>query len=170
MKFFRRIINRKSTTIEFKESYGHAGMAQYFKTIATFANNAGGYIIFGVIYTYSLSRKPCICKKVYEAQTPKYTLREGDILYRYGGRSERIYYEELLVIVERERQAEERQWVEFVKRAAKIGIENACLLDLKSGVVSGKGTSLIIDCELLSKISFIKKGNLLRKKEDLHYD
>lgn len=43
-----RIINREGSTIEFKESYSHAGMAQYFKTIAAFANNAGGYIIFGV--------------------------------------------------------------------------------------------------------------------------
>ena len=43
-----RIINREGSTIEFKESYSHAGMAQYFKTIAAFANNSGGYIIFGV--------------------------------------------------------------------------------------------------------------------------
>ena len=33
-----RIINREGTTIEFKESYNHAGMAKYFKTIASFAN------------------------------------------------------------------------------------------------------------------------------------
>ena len=43
-----RIINRESISIEFKESYNHGGMAQYFKTIASFANNVGGYIIFGV--------------------------------------------------------------------------------------------------------------------------
>lgn len=43
-----RIINREGSTIEFKESYNHAGMAQYFKTMAAFANNSGGYIIFGV--------------------------------------------------------------------------------------------------------------------------
>ena len=43
-----RIINREGTSIEFKESYNHGGMAQYFKTIASFANNAGGYIIFGI--------------------------------------------------------------------------------------------------------------------------
>ena len=43
-----RIINREGSSIEFKESYSHAGMAQYFKTMAAFANNSGGYIIFGV--------------------------------------------------------------------------------------------------------------------------
>ena len=43
-----RIINREGSNIEFKESYSHANMAQYFKTIAAFANNIGGYILFGV--------------------------------------------------------------------------------------------------------------------------
>ena len=37
-----RIINREGTTIEFKESYNHGNMAQYFKAMAAFANNAGG--------------------------------------------------------------------------------------------------------------------------------
>ena len=44
----KRIINREGISIEFKESYNHGGMAQYFKTMASFANNSGGYIIYGV--------------------------------------------------------------------------------------------------------------------------
>ena len=134
-----RIINREGSSIEFKESYSHSGIAQYFKTMASFANNSGGYIIFGVankprrlvglkdrnltqfedlkveeftrslteyfspeikwdhctfeykelsfgvIFTFPLIEKPCICKKHYDAVDPKYTLREGDIFYRYGG-------------------------------------------------------------------------------------
>ncbi len=213
-----RIINREGSTIEFKESYSHSGMAQYFKTIAAFANNAGGYIIFGVgdkprrliglkdknlsqfedlkveeftknlmdyfspeikwdhctfefkgmsfgvIYTYPLIKKPCICKKAYDDKNTKYTLREGDIYYRYGGRSERIHYEELSAIVDAARKAEEQQWIEFAKRAAKIGIENACLLDLDTGVVTGNGGSIIIDESLLSKIAFIKEGEFVETK------
>ena len=42
-----RIINREGTTIEFKESYNHGNMAQYFKAMAAFANNQGGYNHFG---------------------------------------------------------------------------------------------------------------------------
>lgn len=213
-----RIINREGSTIEFKESYNHAGMAQYFKTIAAFANNSGGYIIFGVgdkprrllglkdkflaqfenlkveeftknlmdyfspeikwdhctfefkgmsfgvIYTFPLYKKPCICKKAYDAQNPKYTLKEGDIFYRYGGRSERIHYAELSNIIDAARKAEERQWLDFAKRAAKTGVENACLLDLESGVVSGTGASLVIDEELLSKLTFIKEGEFVETK------
>ena len=213
-----RIINREGSTIEFKESYSHAGMAQYFKTVAAFANNVGGYIIFGVansprrlvglkeknltqfeelkveeftknlmeyfspeikwshctfefkgmsfgvIYTYPLAKKPCICKKIYESQNPKYTLREGDIYYRYGGRSERIHYEELNSIIETERKREEQQWLELTKRAARIGIENACLLDLNTGTVSGTGGTLVLDDGLLSKLSFIKEGEFVETK------
>ncbi len=43
-----RLIKREDTNHEFKESYNHANMAMYFKTIAAFANNEGGYLIFGV--------------------------------------------------------------------------------------------------------------------------
>lgn len=150
-----RIINRESVTIEFKESYSHASMAQYFKTIASFANNSGGYLIFGVadkprrlkglsekpleqfenlkveeftkalmdyfspsiqwehctfefkglsfgvIYVQQLNKRPCICKKTYDSNSnAKYSLKEGDIYFRYGGRSEKIKYEELREIID----------------------------------------------------------------------
>lgn len=213
-----RIINREGTSIEFKESYNHGGMAQYFKTIASFANNAGGYIIFGigdkprkllglkeknlrqfedlnveiftknlldyfspeikwdhctfefkglsfgVIYTYPLINKPCICRKNAEDPNQKYSLKEGDIYYRYGGRSERIQYTELNQIIESSRKNEERKWIEFAKKAVRIGIDNACLLDLNNGVMSGTGGSVIIDEKLIEKLSFIREGEFVEVK------
>ena len=209
-----RIINREGSTIEFKESYSHASMPQYFKTIASFANNSGGYIIFGVgdkprrllglkgkylsqfeelkveeftknlleyfspeirwehctfeyngmsfgvIYIEPLLNKPCICKKT----NSTYTLKEGDIFYRYGGRSERIRYEELSAIVDNARKMEEQLWLNFAKRVAKVGIENACLLDLGTGKITGNGGSIVIDENLLSKIAFIKEGEFVETK------
>lgn len=213
-----RIINRESRTIEFKESYNHSGMAQYFKTMAAFANNEGGYIIFGVsdsprrlvglkeknlnqfenikveeftknlqeyfspeirwdhctfefkgmsfgvIYTESLRKKPCICKKAYDDVNPKYALREGDIFYRYGGRSERIKYTELSAIIENTRKNEEQQWIEFLQRVAKVGIENACLFDVERTCITGSGGSLLIDEKLIDKIAFIREGEFVEKK------
>lgn len=210
-----RIINREGTTIEFKESYSHGNMAQYFKTMASFANNAGGYILFGVgdkprrllglkdksllkfeelkveeftkalseyfspeikwdhctfefrdmsfgvIYVYPIIRKPCICKKHYDAQKPKYSLKEGDIYYRYGGRSERIHYTELAAIIDESRRNEERQWLEFAKKAARIGVENAALLDLNTGNLSGTGGSVVLDASLLQKVAFIQEGKFV---------
>ncbi|WP_417084829.1 ATP-binding protein [Evtepia gabavorous] len=210
-----RIINREGSTIEFKESYNHSGMAQYFKAIAAFANNNGGYILFGVgdkprrllgltgkslaqfenikveeftrnlleyfspeikwdhctfefrgmsfgvIYVEPLIRKPCICKKSYDDPNPKYTLKEGDIYYRYNGRSERIRYDELFAIIDESRKAEERQWLNFAKQAVRIGVSNAALLDLNSGKLSGSGGSVVLDSSLLSKIAFIREGQFV---------
>lgn len=213
-----RIINREGTTIEFKESYSHAGMAQYFKTIAAFANNLGGHIIFGVgdkprrliglqdkslqqfenlkveeftknlldyfspeikwdhctfeykeksfgvIYVYPLANKPCICKKHYNSSNSKYSLVEGDIFYRYGGRSEKIRYTELISIIEDQRKQEEKQWMNFARHASQIGISNACLLDLSSGKISGNGGTIVLEPNLLDKISFIKEGEFVEEK------
>lgn len=210
-----RIINREGTTIEFKESYNHGNMSQYFKAMAAFANNTGGYILFGVgdrprrllglkdkslsqfeelkveeftkalldyfspeikwdhctfefhdmsfgvIYVYPLTRKPCICKKHYDAQNTKYSLKEGDIYYRYGGRSERIRYAELSSIIDETRRNEERQWINFAKKAVRIGVSNAALLDLNTGSLSGSGGSVVLDGDLLQKIAFIQEGKFV---------
>ena len=214
-----RIVNREGTTIEFKESYNHCNRAQYMKTIAAFANNRGGYIIFGVgdkprcliglndkslsqfedlkveeftktmldyfspeikwehctfefrgmsfgvIYIHPLIRKPCICKKQYDnqndKQNEKYSLREGDIYYRYGGRSQRIRYEELASIIDETRNNEEKQWINLIKKVAHIGIENAALLDMGAGNLSGSSGSVVIDGELLQKLAFIKEGSFV---------
>lgn len=43
-----RLISRESTWLEFKESFNWGDKAKYAKTMAAFANNKGGYIVFGV--------------------------------------------------------------------------------------------------------------------------
>ena len=40
--------SRESNTVEFKESFNKGNTAMYAKTMAAYANNRGGYIIFGV--------------------------------------------------------------------------------------------------------------------------
>lgn len=40
--------SRESNTIEFKESFNKANTAKYAKTMASYSNHRGGYIIFGV--------------------------------------------------------------------------------------------------------------------------
>lgn len=213
-----RIINRESVTIEFKESYNNAGIAQYFKTIASFANNIGGYLIFGVgdkprrliglkgksleqfetlkveeftkalmdyfspsirwehctfefkglsfgvIYVYALKKKPCVCKKTYDNPNPKYTLKEGDIYFRYGGRSERIKYDELIAILEFNRISEENKWMSLIQKIAKIGIDNAMVFNTETGDLSSNGRSIIFDEVLLEKIQFIKEGEFVEVK------
>ena len=40
--------SRESTTLEFKETFSFGNLSKYAKTMASFANNDGGYIIFGI--------------------------------------------------------------------------------------------------------------------------
>src|SRR3989344_8185841 len=43
-----RIVARESGWLEFKESFDWGSKAKYAKSMAAFANNKGGYIIFGI--------------------------------------------------------------------------------------------------------------------------
>ncbi len=42
------LYHRESQTLEYKESFNFAGLAEYFRDFAAFANNKGGYLIFGI--------------------------------------------------------------------------------------------------------------------------
>lgn len=213
-----RIFGREGKTIEYKESYNHAGMPQYFKTMASFANAEGGYIIFGIgdspriykglsekskrqfdelkieeftnnlneyfqpeinwehtlfeykskdfgiIYTYKLDNKPCICKKNYDQNGERYSLREGDIYYRYRAQTEKIKYSELnQIFIDKEREYM-KLWVDLFQKIAKIGVENASLLDLKTGNFDIGDAKLLIDESMLNKLHFIKEGNFNEKE------
>ena len=214
-----KLIKRESVSLEFKESFNFGSMAMYFRTIASFANRSGGYIIFGVkdkprepiglkaknykmfeelkieeftqnlneyfspeiiwehciyefegkffgiMYIHELENKPAICKKNYESKEEKYSLRDGDIYYRYSGRSQKIRYPELIEIIDKKRKNEERMWLDYLIKSSRIGIENIGLLDLKSGNIQGKNIkSIYIDEGLLKQIKFIQEGNFSETK------
>lgn len=109
---------------------------------------------YGIFYIYESSEKPVICIK-----SNNDDLREGDIYYRYRGRTQRIKYPELRSILECSREREQRIWMSYISRIAKIGIDNVGIFDLTTGQVTGSGTkSFLIDESLLSQISFIKEG------------
>jgi hypothetical protein len=115
--------------------------------------------IYGLLYISECKNKPVICKK--ETDT---ILREGDIYYRYRGRSERIKYPELRDILEEKRKNEQELWMEHIARILKIGVTETGIIDLKTGQVSGKSGSFFIDESLLSQLSFIKEGEFSEVK------
>ncbi len=112
---------------------------------------------FGLIYSFSCGQKPVVAMKAIGK------ISEGDILYRYRGRTQRIRYAELRSILEEGRRQEQQLWMDHLRQIARIGVSDAAILDIKKGVAQGKGGTLIIDESLLDKIQFIREGEFNEK-------
>jgi hypothetical protein len=204
------IRSRESTTLEFKETFDWGYRSRYAKIMASFANNKGGFILFGVknapreaiglldqrfekrepekiseylkslfgttieftsgifevhekefgyIYVPELTSKPLICSK-----NDGDVLRDGEIYFRNGARTDRIDSQNLRQLVEEEKHKERLAWQKHIEKIAKIGVRDAALLNLKSGVLNGSTKSVIIDKALLDQIRFIKEGSFSERE------
>lgn len=111
----------------------------------------------GLIYTHEAEHKPVIARKnVNEANA---AIREGDILYRYHSRSERIKFPELRQILDDVMLREQRAMMKHVEGLIRSGARNAAVLDFGTNSIHGPtGQTVLMDEDLVSKISFIKKG------------
>jgi hypothetical protein len=107
---------------------------------------------FGLIHVHPATRKPVIATKSVDK------IREGDIFYRYRGRTQRIRYAELRQILDEQRERERKDWLRHFLRVGKIGVDNAAVMDVATGLVTGPRGSFLIDESLLSKIKFIREG------------
>ena len=112
----------------------------------------------GVIYVYESLSKPVICKKRYDSKSDKSCTIEGEIYYRYNGRNERIHYEDLLKIINKEKEKESDKWIKIFTKISKAGVDNVGLLNFNSGIFSAGNKSVILDDKMLSNIEFIKEG------------
>lgn len=210
-----RLHHRESQELEFKENFNFAGLAEYLRDFAAFANNRGGYLVFGVsdaprmakgmsdssadqfdkidpekitghileIFSSDISwyhdvithrgkkfgyfrvlehhAKPVIAKK---DEGKDNELRNGDIYYRYGGRTQRIQSSELENIVNNRIEQTNRSWTDLMSKIGRIGSQNAAILDTESGIISrGKHQVLVIEDDLAQKLSFIKEGEFSEK-------
>ena len=114
---------------------------------------------YGYIAIEEAEDKPVICKK-----NSGDILKDGDIYYRYRGKSKRIEFPELKRIQIEIREKERKLWMEHIEKISRIGPKNVALLDLYSGKIesSNIANSFVIDEELLAdlknKISFIQEG------------
>ena len=114
---------------------------------------------YGLLYVHESVDKPVVCTKDAEKE-----LKEGDIYYRYRGRSERIKYPELRSILDQKRLNEQEMWMNHLSRIARIGVRDAGIFDLQTGEVTGTGGAFVIDESLLSQLSFIKEGEFVEVK------
>jgi hypothetical protein len=115
---------------------------------------------YGLLYIEESTDKPVVCTK-----TSGDDIREGDIYYRYRGRSEKIKYPELRAILEQKRENEQKIWMNHLSQIARIGVKDVGIFNLSTGQVTGSGSgSFLIDESLLSQLSFIKEGEFSEVK------
>lgn len=201
--------SRESTKLDFKESFNWQNNAEYIRTMAAFANNQGGFLVFGIkdspreviglqgqafenltsekisefakstlshtlsyefetlevdnkkigwIYTRQSQIKPVICTRTIGSD-----LKDGVIYFRNGARSEPIRSTELQKIIDDQRDAEAKRWMNLVKQAGTVGIENAAILSLTDGIVSAPGGRVIIDESIMKDLRYIKEGEFNEK-------
>lgn len=206
------LYHREAKDLEFKESFNLAGIGEYLKDFAAFANNQGGYLVFGVtnsprrlvgltersksqftsideerisgflnehfspyidweigtyevegkffgiLYIYRSNQKPIICKK-----DNSDILKNGQIYYRYAGRTQVVEFAELSQIIENRIKDNNELWVQKVTSIGEAGPSNIGILNTQKGLIESAGRSLLIDEELIKKIKFIKEGQFSEK-------
>lgn len=211
-----RLHHRENQELEFKEQFNFSGLAEYLRDFAAFANNRGGYLIFGVtdsprrasglsasasdqfdkvdpekitgyilnIFSSDISWchdvvkykgksfgyfrvfehncKPVIATK---NEGKNQELKNGDIYYRYGGRTQKIQSAELESIINGRIEQTNKLWTDLMSKIGSVGPGNAAILDTESGVIEkGREQVLMIEDELVQKLSFIKEGEFSETK------
>lgn len=115
---------------------------------------------FGVIVVNEAIHKPIMCRK----NTPKNIAFEGEIFYRYSGRSEKIKYTDLAGILDERRVHEQKKWMEHIEKIAKIGPTNIALIDILRGEISSSSDKkIVIDKNIIKDIKFIEEGKFTEK-------
>lgn len=111
----------------------------------------------GAIYTFESDDKPVVVRKSYQQQNAK--LVEGDIVYRYNSRSERIKFPELKRLLDDAKLREQRALMTHIEALVRAGAANAAILDFSANTLQGPaGQKVMIDEGLINQISFIKEG------------
>lgn len=117
---------------------------------------------FGIFLINEARVKPVIAKK---NEGKDQTVKNGEIYYRYGGRTQKIQYAELQNIIEFRVQQNNSQWLDLVTKIGKAGPENAAILDTERSLIEKDASKILVLDETLSrKIKFIKEGEFVEKK------
>ena len=81
---------------------------------------------FGVFRIFEARTKPIIAKK---DEGKDQIIKNGEIYYRYGGRTQKIQYAELESIINRRVEQNNKHWLDLMSKIATAGPQNAAILD-----------------------------------------
>ena len=111
-------------------------------------------IKIGFLHVEASREKPIMCIK--SGNRGEYN--EGDIYYRYAGKTSRIRPSELQEIIRGRIDNENLKWQRLLGNIAKISPSKTSLLNIESGEIIGDRNTILVDENLLSKMKFIKEG------------
>lgn len=116
---------------------------------------------FAAFYVDESSQKPIICKK---DEGKDQNLKNGEIYFRYGGRTQKIQFAELESIINKRIEKNNKEWIDLVQKIGKTGPHNAAILDSEKGIIEkGENQILVVDEELLKGFQLIKEGEFSEK-------
>lgn len=120
-----------------------------------------GELSFGVFKIYEAYNKPVIAKK---DEGKDNIIKNGEIYYRYGGRTQKIQFAELESIINKRIKQNNDQWLDLMKKIGKAGVHNAAIFNTEESVIEKDDLKiLVIDEDLAKKLKFIKEGEFVEK-------
>jgi len=118
-------------------------------------------VSLGVFKIYEATTKPVIAKK---DEGKDQTIKNGEVYYRYGGRTQKIQSAELESIINRRIEQNNQNWLDLMSKIGKAGPQNAAILDTERALIEKDDTRvLVLDDELADKLKFIKEGEFVEK-------
>jgi hypothetical protein len=117
---------------------------------------------FGVFQITESTVKPIIAKK---DEGKDNVIKNGEIYYRYGGRTQKIRFPELEAIINKRIEFNNNSWLDLMSKIGKAGPQNAAILDTEKALIEkGENKLMVIDEELANKLTFIKEGQFDEKQ------
>lgn len=111
---------------------------------------------FGIFYVHPAQQKPIIARK---DQGPDLTLRNGEIYYRYAGRTQIIRFQELESIITQRVKENNQQWLDTLNRVGRAGPENIATFDLEKGTINKRSRVLLVDEKTVADVQWIREGH-----------
>ncbi|WP_348767679.1 ATP-binding protein [uncultured Salinisphaera sp.] len=116
---------------------------------------------FGVFRVLPARAKPVIARK---DEGKDQTIKNGEIYFRYGGRTQRIQSAELENIISHRIEQNNQQWIDLMSKIGRAGPQNAAILDTENALIEKDETRImVLDEELAAKLKFIKQGEFVEK-------
>ena len=121
-----------------------------------------GGMTFGVFRVYEAATKPVIARK---DEGKDQVIKNGDIYYRYGGRTQKIQHAELEIIINKRIERNNQQWLNLMSKIGRAGPQNAAILDTEKALIEKDDSRvLVLDENLAKKLKFIKEGEFVERR------